>query len=125
MQPLVQSTAETPQGPLTLRIYAGDDCHGSLYTDDGQSFAYQRGVFLRLNFTCAVTPQGIRIAISSRQGSYVPWWKELRLEVYGWSPAQRAVLVDGRSASLPIENGNNFVAVTVPDSGQGTTVELQ
>ena len=25
IEPLVQSTEETPQGPLTLRIYAGDD----------------------------------------------------------------------------------------------------
>src|ERR1700723_3338452 len=32
--PLVESTGETPQGPLTLRVYTGEDCEGTLYQDD-------------------------------------------------------------------------------------------
>jgi len=125
MEPLVESTSETPRGPLTLRIYAGGNCRGSLYTDDGESFAYERGVFLRMNFSCAVTAQGIRIAISKHDGSFLPWWKELRLEVYGWKPAHNVVLEDNREASIPIERGEAFVAVTVPDSADGATVEIE
>ncbi len=45
--PLTQSTAETPQGPLTLRVYPlaaglntpGESCQGDVYTDDGHTFA--------------------------------------------------------------------------------------
>jgi len=125
MQPLVQSTDETPQGPLTLRVYAGGDCHGSLYTDDGESFAYRRGAFLRMNFSCAVTPQGITINISKHEGSYVPWWKDLRLEVYGFTPVRHSVFVNAEKSPTAIEHGVNFVAVTVPDSAAGTTVELE
>ena len=125
MQPLVESTAETPQGPLTLRVYAGGDCRGSLYTDDGESFAYQRGVFLRMDFTCAVTAKGIAIAISKHEGSFVPWWKNLRLEIYGWAPARGIVLEDGRQVHIPIERNPNFIAVTIPDSARGTTIDLQ
>lgn len=125
VQPLVQSTDQTPAGPLTLRIYAGGDCRGTLYTDDGESFAYQRGVFLRMSFTCSVTAKGIQIAISKHEGSYAPWWKQLRLEVYGWTLSRGVVLEDGHRASVAIEHGSSFVAVTVPDSVAGTSFELQ
>jgi hypothetical protein len=37
--PLVQSTNEKPQVPLTLRIYAGNDCVGHIYVDDGTTCA--------------------------------------------------------------------------------------
>ena len=40
MAPIVQSTSETPQGPLTFRVYLGDSCAGELYQDDGKSYAY-------------------------------------------------------------------------------------
>ena len=124
-QPLVQSTSETPHGPLTMRVYVGDDCRGSLYTDDGESYAFERGAYLRMNFSCSVTPQGIVIAISKHEGSFNPWWKDLRLEVHGFNPAKGSVLINGHAESTTIERGENFVAVTVPDSAAGTSVELK
>ena len=42
-QPVVQNVDEAPQGPLELRVYPGPDCHGDLYQDDGNTFAYQKG----------------------------------------------------------------------------------
>jgi alpha-glucosidase len=129
MQPVTQSTEESPQGPLTLRVYAGDDCRGALYIDDGKSFAYTKGNYLRMSFSCAVTAEGIEISISSHEGSFVPWWKSFRIEVYGWTPAQVAgrvsVYKDGRKASIPIEPGRNFVSFTVPDTGAGAAFRLQ
>ena len=125
VQPLVQSTGETPQGPLTLRVYAGDDCRGSLYTDDGESFAFERGDFLRMNFTCTVTNNEIEIKVSKHEGTYAPWWKSLRFEIYGWEPSRGIVQQDGSSSSIPIERGKSFVAVSLPDSGTETSLKLQ
>ncbi|HEX3821166.1 MAG TPA: TIM-barrel domain-containing protein, partial [Candidatus Sulfotelmatobacter sp.] len=51
-QPLIQNTDETPNGPLELDVYPGPDCNGSLYLDDGHTFGYQHGEFLRQSFTC-------------------------------------------------------------------------
>ncbi len=73
VQPLVQSTEERLSGPLTLRVYVGDDCRGSLYADDGNSFAYTRGEFLRESFTCAVTANELSVQVSPREGSFAPW----------------------------------------------------
>ncbi len=125
IEPLVQSTQETPRGPLTLRVYAGDDCRGTLYTDDGESFAFERGDFLRMNFTCTVTSNGIEIAISRHEGSFIPWWNSLRLEIYGWTPARGMIQQDGQNSTLPIERGKNFIAISIPDSGTGTSLKLE
>jgi alpha-glucosidase len=125
IEPLVQSTQETPQGPLTLRVFAGDDCRGSLYTDDGESFAFERGDFLRMNFTCSVVSNGIEIAISKHEGSFIPWWSSIRLEIYGWTPARGMIQQDGQTSAIQIEHGKNFVAISIPDSGTGTSLELE
>jgi alpha-glucosidase len=125
IEPLVQSTEEAPQGPLTLRVYTGDDCRGSLYTDDGRSFAFEHGDFLRMNFTCTVTSSGIEIAISRHDGSFIPWWNSLRLEIYGWKPTRGTIQQDGQNTAIPIERGKNFVAISIPDSGAGTSLKLE
>jgi alpha-glucosidase len=123
--PLVQNTEEMPQGPLTLRVYAGDDCRGRLYTDDGKSYAYEHGDFLRMNFTCTLGRDGIRLSISSHEGSFVPWWKQIRIEVYGWQPEHSVVMQDGHGTTLVINKQGNHFDLTVPDSGQGTTLNLE
>lgn len=83
-QPLVQSTAETPQGPLELAIYPGPDCEGSVYLDDGVSFGYRSDGFLRLRFRCEVAPDGsVGIKTVQREGGFLPWWDRLEFVVHG------------------------------------------
>jgi alpha-glucosidase len=78
-----------------------------------------------MNFTCAVTRDGIEIAISRREGSFIPWWKNLRLEIYGWSPRRGIIQQDGQNLTIPIERGKNFFAISIPDSGAGTSLKLE
>jgi alpha-glucosidase len=126
MQPLVQSTNETPQGPLTLRIYPGnpgDPCAGNLYLDDGKTMAYRHGDFLRIAFTCTVAADGhVSVHIGPHQGAYAPWWKEIRAEVYGSSAT--AAQMAGSSASIPVERSASFIAFTMPDDGRGLDIDL-
>uniref|UniRef100_UPI0035C98451 glycoside hydrolase family 31 protein n=1 Tax=uncultured Sphingomonas sp. TaxID=158754 RepID=UPI0035C98451 len=84
-QPLVQSTAQAPSGPLLLDIYPGADCVGTLYEDDGTSLAYQRRGFLRQTVHCTVTPTGLSIDFAARDGAYAPWWKQISVTVHGWT----------------------------------------
>lgn len=125
MEPLVQSTDETPQGPLTLRVYAGDSCKGSLYLDDGKSFAFQQGAYLRMNFGCRITPQGMDIAIGAHQGSFRPWWKEIRIEIYGWTPSTGEVLVNGQKVAATKSQSKQEVAFRIADDGNGANVEFR
>jgi alpha-glucosidase len=108
--PLTQSTMEKPDGPLTLRVYPGPDCAGDIYEDDGHSFGYRKGQYLRSSFTCALAPDGsLSLRSTRREGSYQPWWKEIRFEVYGWTP---------KNTNGWMHEGNSWVR-TVPDQGTG------
>jgi len=96
-QPLVQSTAETPQGPLRLDIYPGPDCRGTLYVDDGHSTAFATGGFFRQAVRCSSGRAGLRIDFAAPEGSFRPWWREI------------AVTVHGRSVGAPVSGGGRSI----------------
>jgi alpha-glucosidase len=100
MQPLIQNTDETPRGPLELRVYPGDDCQGTIYLDDGHSFGYRHGQFLRQNFTCEADGKAVRLKFHSREGSYAPWWKLVEVVVYDWPSARAEATVSGGAHPL-------------------------
>ena len=100
MQPLIQSTDETPGGPLELRIYPGDHCSGSLYLDDGHSLAYQQGKYLRQSLTCDSDANSVRLKFHAREGSYTPWWKIIEVVVYDWPSAHAEAKVSGSTYPL-------------------------
>jgi alpha-glucosidase len=131
-QPLVQSTDEKPQGPLTLRVYpptnAATECQGSLYLDDGLSYAFKQGDLLRVKFTCHTTPQGIVVSVLPHSGRFAPWWNSVSIEVYGAShPAGGASLAIDGAAPTPVTPGfdpeRHRITTVVPDDGKG--LELQ
>jgi alpha-glucosidase len=92
--PPTESTEVAPIGPLVLRIYLDDArgktgdqneiCSGDIYQDDGHTFAFKNGDFLRLHVSCTANQDGsVKVVIGKHQGSYTPWWSAFRLEVYG------------------------------------------
>lgn len=128
--PLVQSTNEVPQGPLTLRIYAGDPgegrpCGGSLYLDDGKTEAYRQGDSLRMEFRCQADGQQLRIHIGAHEGRYPAWWKEIRAEVYGRNSRASAVRIEGKDISIPITRSAEGIRFTVTDDGRGMELDVQ
>lgn len=127
MQPVVQSTEESPQGPLTLRVYPGKNCQGSLYQDDGKTLSYTRGDFLRVEFSCALTAQGVSIHIGKHQGSFVPWWKQMHLEVFGWGWPAASMTADGKPvASKPsIDATKHMLSFEIGDSVNGSDIEIR
>jgi alpha-glucosidase len=131
-EPLVQSTDEKPQGPLTLRVYppaaSGTDCSGSLYLDDGHTYDFRNGSLLRVGFTCRTTAQGLAVRVAPHTGSFAPWWKLVSIEVYGASrPATGAsASIDG-APPTPVTPGfdpeHHRITTVLPDDGKG--LELQ
>jgi alpha-glucosidase len=125
LQPLVESTSETPNGPLTLRVYAGDACSGDLYLDDGKSYAFERGDSLRIHFTCKVTPENLTLTIGQHQGPYPAWWKHIRVEVFGWSPRQNRIELNSQITDLPMEKLPQGFSLNLNDDGKGIQLQLQ
>ena len=122
-QPLVQSTAEVPDGPLQLDVYPGDDCHGDLYADDGHSMAYTRGDYLRQAVTCTVTPEGITLRFAGRTGRYRPWWKQMSVVVHGWSGAGQ-VTAARRPVTAQADATAATLAFTLPDQRRAGDVTI-
>jgi len=117
IQPLIQSTDETPKGPLELHVYPGAECSGTLYLDDGHTFRYQHGEYLRQNFTCQTDANSVRVNFSARQGSYSPWWKSVEVVIYAWPSASAQAKLSGNSAALKTtyDRAKHALHVTLPD----------
>jgi alpha-glucosidase len=125
LEPLVQSTSETPEGPLTLRVYAGDACGGDLYLDDGKSYAFERGDSLRMHFSCKVTPDGLQLTMGEHEGAYPAWWKHIRAEIIGWTPKQNKIQLNNQNVELPVEKLPQGFSVNLDDDGKGIQLQLQ
>jgi alpha-glucosidase len=126
MGPLIQSTNETPQGPLLLRVYPGNDCKGSLYQDDGKTMAYRRGEFLRMEFSCEASAGSVKLHVGPHLGSYRPWWSELRVEIYGQNSDASYTVMAGKAdpGSAVFDSAHHMVSVVVPDDGRGIDLEV-
>ena len=103
-QPLVQSTMETPQGPLSLDVYPGPDCHGDLYFDDGVSVT---GPSLRQTIQCNVTPNGVTLRFGPRQGTWRPWWKQIAVTVHGPNTTSKTIPDQPRAAEVLIASASH------------------
>ena len=120
MQPLVQSTNEVPNGPLVLRVYPGHDCKGSLYQDDGKTMAYKHGELLRMQFSCEAAAGSVKLHIGPHEGSYHPWWSELRVEVYGQNAAATYALQGKQASQATFDAEHHMVSMVIPDDGHGS-----
>jgi alpha-glucosidase len=133
-QPLVQSTDQKPEGPLTLRVYPptgfNKDCKGSIYLDDGLSYDFQKGQYFRVGFTCRLSAQGIIVAVTPPEGDFAPWWKLLSIEVYGASKPATAASVsalNGAGATqvtTAYDAEHHRIAALIPETGKGLELQL-
>ena len=133
-QPLVQSTEEKPQGPLTLRVYPptapGADCKGALYLDDGVSYDFRKGDYLRMRFNCRLSAQGLIVTVAPHEGSFEAWWKLLSIEVYGATKPYAGATATALDRSVASPISTNFdaehhrVTALVADDPKGLQLQL-
>ena len=124
--PLTQSTMEKPVGPLTLRVYPGDNCHGSIYIDDGVSFAYRRGNSARVGFRCEVAANSIIVHVDRHQGPFVVWWSRIAVEIYGLNRAPSATRVNATplTRNVAFDASAHMARIEVADDGREQQIEL-
>ncbi len=131
MQPLVQYTEEKPNGPLEVRVYlpggtANSDCRGTLYQDDGHTFAYQKGGFLRVHYACQVSSGTVTLTSSVEKSGYQPWWKSAEVTLVGAATAPKEVrLGDQIIRGWRYDGQARAVTFTVPDAVKNWTVRLR
>jgi len=130
MQPLVQSTEETPNGPLELRVYlpnsnASGDCRGTLYQDDGHTYAYQKGEILRVNYSCQVSSGAVTLSSTTEKSAYQPWWNSVKLTIYGALTSPKEVRIGEQVIhEWRYDNIAHAVTLTMPDALKNWSVRL-
>ena len=80
--PMMQFVEQRVTDPLTLTCSVTDERQVSytLYEDDGQSMAYQRGAFAETKVTCKLTGNGAEVTIEEQHEHYKPtrtWYEVL------------------------------------------------
>ena len=124
-QALIQSTMQTPGGPLELGVYPGPDCQGQLYFDDGVSFAYRSGEYLRQSLRCQVTAHGLTVEFAVREGRYQPWWTQLELTIHGVAAPPRAVRLGETAIPSQYDAANQTLRIPLSDQAAAARVTIE
>jgi alpha-glucosidase (family GH31 glycosyl hydrolase) len=99
MGPVKQYTGEKVDEPLALWVHPGADGAFSLYEDDGRTFDYRKGDFMRLDF--AWSDRRRRLSVRLAKGSKVlgPARKKMVVRIAGESQT-RDFVFDGRPLDI-------------------------
>jgi len=125
MQALVQYTGEVPAGGLKLRVYPGADCNGSLYEDDGHTFAYQKGDVLRMKYSCDAGAASVTISAKVEASGYRPWWSSTEVTVFGARGLPKSVEVGGTEThTWSFDEKSRAVTLTVDGEPKDWIVEI-
>ncbi len=97
---VVEFVDQAPIDPLTLEIYPQDKSSREYYEDDGISYAYRKGVYLRKTLSVLDRKDSLAVKMSSREGSYNPPPRSLILKVHGQQTFPREVKLGERALPM-------------------------
>ena len=78
-----------------------------------------------MNFKCERTAEGMRLNLSSHEGSYPAWWKEVHVEIYGFTPSHSEVYVNEKKISADIDGIHRTMYFVLEDDGKGEVIEIK
>jgi alpha-glucosidase len=94
-QNLVQYTDQFPLDPLILDVYPGPSSPSSYYEDDGHTFEYQKGAYLRRSMKQNSSSAHAEVKISPADGSYHPPQRTLVIRFISIDFVPHTVRVNG------------------------------
>ena len=124
MQPVVQYTDEKPNGALKLSVFSGDRCAGSLYQDDGHTFAYERGQFLRIHYSCQISAGSIVVQSSTERNAFAPWWNSTDVTVFGSARPKEVRLRNQATDHWTYDGQIHAVSLHVPDALRDWSIQV-
>ena len=94
MGPVKQYTGEKVDSPLTLWVYPGADATFSLYEDDGDTFNYRKGEFMRVNIAWNDRRRQLALRLAAGSKMLPPARRNIAIRVAGES-VTRDIVFEG------------------------------
>jgi alpha-glucosidase/alpha-D-xyloside xylohydrolase len=99
--PVKQYTSEKVDEPMTIVVYPGADGIYSLYEDDGSSFAYRRGEFMKIEFRWNDSDRRLSLKLATGSHMLAPARRKIEVRVAG-ETSTRAVEFIGQPVSVQL-----------------------
>jgi alpha-D-xyloside xylohydrolase len=109
--PFVQYTSDQPAAPYEIRVYPGADGRFTLYEDDGETYAYERGE--RATYELVWDDATATLSVGARQGSFpgLVASRELRIVLVG--PPQEAGSAGGPATARSVRYSGQAISVSL------------
>jgi alpha-D-xyloside xylohydrolase len=111
MGPAVQFATERPEAPYEIRIYPGADARFTVYEDDNETYAYEKGE--RATYDLTWDDKARTLTVGPRQGSFAGLIQQRQLNLVLVAPgkgagptnvpADRQILYDGKPKVVRFE----------------------
>jgi alpha-glucosidase/alpha-D-xyloside xylohydrolase len=99
--PVRQYAEEPVDGPLTLIVYPGADAASFLYEDDGKTFAYRKGEWMRIEMSWRDAERRLTLRLARGSRMLAPVKRPIEVRVAG-ERETRAFMFDGRAIDVRI-----------------------
>jgi hypothetical protein len=79
-----------------------------------------------MDFSCQVVSTGVTLHLGEHQGTLHPWWKRIRVELYGWGSGA-AVVKWNREVNGPVASFDatrHTLTLEINDDSQGSDLEI-
>lgn len=97
--PIRQYTDEPVDAPLTLVVYPGADGTAGLYEDDGRTFEYRKGAWMRMEMVWRDRERRLDVRLARGSRMRPPQKRAIEIRVAG-ERAVRAAVFDGRPLTV-------------------------
>ncbi len=101
--PVVQSTAEKSDEPLTLYISLDEfgKARGTLYEDAGDGFGYLKGEFRLTTYEATSDEKGCTVKVVKTEGSLARPMRTIQIEIVADGARARGRGTDGEPITVP------------------------
>ncbi len=93
--PVKQYVDESVDAPLTLLVYPGADGAAGLYEDDGRTFNYRKGEWMRVEMTWNDSQRNLTLQLARNSRMLAPARRTIEVRVAG-ERASKTVIFEGR-----------------------------
>ncbi len=101
MGPVKQYVDEPVDGPLTLTVYPGADGTSSIYEDDGRSFDYRKGQFMRMTIAWRDATRRLTLTLAPGSRMLPPGKRRIEVLLAGQKVA-KTVAFDGKPVEVAL-----------------------